>query len=257
MDYFKEEEKLLLIEGELTDTMLLLGLDCLRRANIYQKGLYYQAFYSLGVGIERLLKLIIITKYRVDNGGDFPDNSYVRKYGHDIYKMIEQVKPDLLEDDVSCLVIKFLSDFSKTTRYYNLDSITGCGINKLNPLSEWKKIEEVIISKYVRKKKEIMNKNELASMLDGVMNINFFDMDCNTINSSIDILDEIENRDLIQGYNVLVIFKIIRSLVSDLSILEHKHYYFPYLWEIFRYFLGEFTDSQIRYRKNWRSFINC
>ena len=60
MEEFNQAEKLLLIEGSLSAYALANGLDCLRRANVYEKGMYYQSFFSLSIGIERLLKLIII-----------------------------------------------------------------------------------------------------------------------------------------------------------------------------------------------------
>ena len=71
MENFNEKEKLLFLESNLTLTSLADGLDCLRYASTYYKGLYYQAFFSLAIGIERLLKLIFINKYRIDSGGKF------------------------------------------------------------------------------------------------------------------------------------------------------------------------------------------
>ena len=42
---FEEKERLLANEAELTSSMLANGLTSLRKANVYNKGLYYQAFF--------------------------------------------------------------------------------------------------------------------------------------------------------------------------------------------------------------------
>lgn len=44
-DMFTEKEKLLANEAALTASLLGNGLNALRKANIYNKGLYYQAFF--------------------------------------------------------------------------------------------------------------------------------------------------------------------------------------------------------------------
>lgn len=80
MEYFSEDEKFLLLEANLTLATIADGLDCLKNANVYQKGIFYQAFFSLSIGIERLLKLIIIDKHRIENQGRFPSNKVIRNY---------------------------------------------------------------------------------------------------------------------------------------------------------------------------------
>ena len=130
MEEFSKEERLLLIEGSLTAFSLAEGLDCLRKANVYEKGLYYQAFFSLSIGIERLLKLIIIYDYRVKNNGKFPENKEIKTKGHDLHEMFNIVVPSILENNIYNSTISFLSDFAKTTRYYNLDVLTGKEIQK-------------------------------------------------------------------------------------------------------------------------------
>lgn len=130
---FSREEKLLLIEGSLTAFALADGLDCLRKANVYEKGMYYKAFFSLSIGLERLLKLIIMYEYRIRNNGNFPDNKEIKTKGHNLYEMFNIVVPEILENDLYNNIIKFLSNFAKTTRYYNLDVLTGEEIQELNP----------------------------------------------------------------------------------------------------------------------------
>lgn len=91
MEYFKDEEKLLLLEANLTLATIADGLHCLKRANMYQKGLYYQAFFSLSIGIERILKLIVIDKYRSETDEKFPNNKVIKNYAHHIYQMVDEI----------------------------------------------------------------------------------------------------------------------------------------------------------------------
>ena len=58
---FSGKELNLSNEASLTASLLGNGLNALRKADLYNKGLYYQAFFSLSIGIERLLKIIVIT----------------------------------------------------------------------------------------------------------------------------------------------------------------------------------------------------
>ena len=70
---FSEKELQLKREAELTAAMLKSGLNSLRKAAAYgSMGEFCQSFFSLSIGIERMLKIIIITEYRTDNDGKFP-----------------------------------------------------------------------------------------------------------------------------------------------------------------------------------------
>ena len=46
---FTEKERILANEAALTASLLGNGLNSLRRADMYNKGLYYQAFFSLSI----------------------------------------------------------------------------------------------------------------------------------------------------------------------------------------------------------------
>ena len=47
-------------EGYLISSCLSMGLTELRKADVYNKGAFYSSFFNLSVGLERLLKSIII-----------------------------------------------------------------------------------------------------------------------------------------------------------------------------------------------------
>lgn len=253
MEEFDQAEKLLLIEGSLSAYALANGLDCLRRANVYEKGMYYQSFFSLSIGIERLLKLIIIYEYRIKNDGKFPDNKVIKQKGHDLYEMISTIKPKLLENELYKNTIKFLSEFAQNTRYYNLNVLTGREIHNLNPIEEWNNIEKMILKEYNVKIENTPNKEEMVNKINQISDILFLDMNLNLVNNAEYIVDEMEKRNIIQGYDVLVFYKIIRSLVETLTEYELKNNLFPYLREYFIYFRADYTDGEIRRKKSWRN----
>lgn len=255
MKNLSKEETLLITEGKLVNAMLLEGLDCLRHTDIGNQGLYYQAFYSIGYGLERLLKLIIIEDYRSKNNNKLPNNGYLKKFSHNIYKMVETYTPNLLENQINKQIITFFSNFVYKSRYYNLDILTGGYNENLNPLEEWREVEDLIIKTYVKNIKQIPNKEELAKLLDETTYIYMNDMKGNKITSYTQLLGEYETIKIRQEYSVLVCFKLIQNLVKILSEIEYNYCLYPYLWEILRNFQGTYTDSEIRKKKKWRNLI--
>lgn len=255
MEYFNEQEKLLLLEANLTLATIADGLDCLKNADTYKKGLYYQAFFSLSIGIERIIKLIIIDKYRIENQGEFPSNKIIRNYGHELYKMVKEYDPKLLENKIYNKVIIFLDNFAKKTRYYNLDILTGKQVEFLNPLSNWNEIEKEILEEYNVKIKPIANKKILANLINQTFDIMYLNNSLQTVNSGMGILEEFETRETFQEYNVLVCYKIIKSLIGILIQNEREFHLYPYLWEIFDFFSGNSTDYEIRKKSMWLDIV--
>lgn len=255
MEKFSVEEQLLITEAKLINALILEGLDCLRHSSFGNSGLYYQAFYSISCGIERLLKLIIIEDYRSKNNNKMPNNGYLKKFSHNIYQMIEDYTPSLLELEMNRKVLEFFSSFAKKARYYNLDILTG-GYNEfLNPLEEWRIIEDKILSSYNKRGSKIQNREVLANILDENYCIYLAGMDGKTINSASELLREYEMVTCRQEYDVLVCFKIVRRLVDCLCEIEFKYNLYPYLWDVFRDIRGSYTDREIRLKKKWRDLI--
>jgi len=149
-----EKEKLLLNEAKLTCSMLGNGLNSLRKSSILNVGLYYQSFFSLSIGIERLLKIIIIIKYRCENNGFFPTSEEikVKSFGHNIIKLIDFLDIKI-ENEIELKILEFLNNFSKKSRYFNIDGIINENIDYENPLHSWKKIQEDIL-KIIKKGKK-------------------------------------------------------------------------------------------------------
>ena len=144
---------LIMKEAGLSASSIEQGLTALRRANFVQKWIYYQAFFLLTIGIERLLKLTIITIHRVEEN-KLPDNGLLKSYGHDIEKLFESVskhlspKSKFLDSDVLYKqILSFLSQYASKSRYYNLDSLSGIG-KTTDPLHQWQSIQTEIIKRH-------------------------------------------------------------------------------------------------------------
>ena len=111
----------------------------------------------------------------------------------------------------------------------------------------------MILKEYNVKIENTPNKEEMVNKINQISDILFLDMNLNLVNNAEYIVDEIERRHIIQGYDVLVFYKIIRSLVETLTEYELKNNLFPYLREYFIYFRADYTDGEIRRKKSWRN----
>ena len=167
---FNEKEIMLKNEASLVSSLLGNGLNSLRKSNLNNIGLYYQAFFSLAIGLERLLKIILITQYRVQNNEEFPKQLPLKDYGHDLLKLTKLANINLNDkDDIHYRILEFLNNFSQKARYYNLDNIINENSkNNLDPLSDWAIIENLIYEK-IPYKNNIANKKALVSLTDTIV----------------------------------------------------------------------------------------
>ena len=245
-----KEESLILIEANIANDMMLDGLTGLRKANNFEIEKYYKSFFLLSIGIERLLKLILIYEYKKKNDGKLPSNKILKDSGHNIKKMIKTSCPNLLDKYIYNIVIEFITDFAKNTRYYNLDILTGKEL-EADPISVWNIIEGIILKTYNAKIPVIQNNQILKNMIKEFTDMHITLSDGTTTDNIEPLLFEIETKDIIQGYNVLVFYEIIQSLVEILVDYQGNNTY-PDMREIFRIFLASYTKSEIRNKKNWK-----
>jgi hypothetical protein len=118
-------------------------------------GPLYAAFFHYAIGLERLLKVLLI----LDSWHDerkFPDNAKLKEYGgssgHDLVMLHEYIntlfskyyvdrksKSEL--DAINTELLKFLADFANGSRYYNLDSLAkGTAKAEKNPIYRWQRL---------------------------------------------------------------------------------------------------------------------
>ena len=246
---FSEKERLLANEASLTSSLLGSGLNALRRADTYNKGLYYQAFFSLSIGIERLLKIIIINQHRCKNDGAFPKDIELKKLGHNLIELCEHTGISFT-NSLHIKIIEFLGNFSMKARYYNIDFMVDIPNKYADPLKDWDLIEKCIL-KTVPHKKTVRNKEILAGLLDEVSVIRQHDLQGNLMTSAMDLLNDFEARDTIQGYSTQLTFEIITVLANKVRALEREKYLMPVLSEFFVLFHNHWKPFETRRKKNW------
>lgn len=123
-------------EASMAAEHLAIGVTALGRANYVHKAYYYQAFFALGVGLERSAKVALVVDYALDNSGRYPPEENFRRYGHDLSALLENTdrmaeKRNLLRKEnrlphstIHKGIIGVLTDFANNiTRYYNLNLI--------------------------------------------------------------------------------------------------------------------------------------
>jgi hypothetical protein len=139
-------------EVELAKRLTCSGLTAIRKASARRPGIYYDAFFGLSIGLERLAKLVWLIDECVTRGGKFPTDGDLKKLGHDILALLDKAmtirssrqhqiggaERVLSGDAVTLAVIKFLSDFAKATRYFNIDfMVGGKSKNMGDPVAVW------------------------------------------------------------------------------------------------------------------------
>lgn len=257
MNITEKESALLINEGYLASSSINHGLTSLRKATVAQKGEFYLAFFNLSIGLERLMKLIIIQDFRAKNS-HIPDNKYIRSYSHNLEKLFETCRVIGEEhtviaksDQISLEILKMLSDFSQSTRYYNLDYITGKN-HAENPLERWSEIQSLLMnSYYVDKPMVPVQIKELFEFIDEISVTMASNMNATPYKKASDYLFDIEGDRKIQGYAVYHIFILIVELVEILRAIEYSYNLYPCLREFFEQFHGHYKLSEIVRKKKW------
>lgn len=172
-------------EASLVSQIIGSGATALGRAS-YGSGFgeYYTAFFGLSIGIERLAKLILVADYAMDNGGTLPGQSVVRKYGHKIKSLIDDVDriaekrnisvPFLPPNDPICTaVINCLDAFSDASkgRYANFEAIGNPNFHASDePVNKWwSEVVEPILDKHYRGKKAEAGVKHRAAVIDALI----------------------------------------------------------------------------------------
>lgn len=153
---FPETHRLLMQEGHLISSCLSAGLTSLARAGTHDKGAFYSALFNLSIGLERLCKSMIIIERMLTSNLVAPSEAEMRRLGHNLLKLYDEICAISISrnmplkgfgelDSITQSVIRLLNDFSKSSRYHNLDTLASGGGGK-DPLAEWNKILGEIVS---------------------------------------------------------------------------------------------------------------
>ncbi len=278
---FSRTFSLLQQEGHLARTSLLSGIDLLLKANLdeRQTGNFYSAFFQLTIGIERILKLVVITNHMLENDYKPPTDEQLKKnYGHKIkttYLLALSVRNKWGNEKVAApasdsaedKILNFLEGFANKSRYYNLRELNNTTAER-GPLGDWYSICEEVASAeigYVKLEKyaeKVMHQLDKAGMVGYSQKFNFD-------GHPMTMFDEIWRMHLIRRTAPHLVWKIVQFINPLYDALKYIAYeatdyenngrfelpIIPHLYEFFVFSLATKPDA-LR-RKSWtRIFLD-
>lgn len=246
------------------------GLTTIRKAHYANTGIYTNAFFQLTIGLERILKLILVVDFMLDNGGGFPDDKYVRAKGHSLLELIKSARdvanrrslkvgyayPD---DPITDAIVDVLTEFATATRYYNLDYLTGGKSKDMSdPLKAWyERVGALIFEKHHSAKKRDMEQaraKAIAGVVGDVMSIRFTREDGRPIDTAEAMFSEGPKVELLQKWGQFYCVRLVRYFAVFLSELGReawgKNEDVPYFSYFFRVFSND--DAYIKSVKTWK-----
>jgi hypothetical protein len=233
------------------------GLTTIRKANFVEHWNYGSSFFQLTIGIERLGKLILIRKFQRINNGRFPDNNYIRKFSHNISELIDEIIKDSIpkfigKNAIVDSIIKFFSDFARSVRYFNLDSITKEVSKDHDPMLQWKLIQDKIVELHYKKREFSSTDNLLINSIEENAIFLHNDLDGKAINSASDYFNKCKTVDVVQKYSVFYIYNLIKDIIRVIHEEECLFYTMPVMSEFFPLFYEKsLTKQKILNRKKW------
>lgn len=259
-------------EAGIAGAMLASGVTLLGKADAWHHAVYNAAFFDLSVGFERLAKLIVVVDHAANHDGTFPDNKTLKDhYRHDLRSLLdyaEGLAPKYLAGheygstpgtDIHRGVIEVLSDFARSTRYYNLDTLTqGNASSKMDPIAAWyQRVGLPILQKHYSKRQRA-NDAEMASFLEATIADSIFVLNTQedgTSSSSLGAASINQSQaEVIGKYGRFYTLQIVRHLAFLLWEVQgeaHKHRLekIPFLHEFFVVFMG--PDEQLKRYRKW------
>ena len=260
----KKKEILLVREASMASMSIGIGLTHIRKYDFVQPGFFYSSLYSITTGIERLMKLILIYRYRVENSDKFPDNGQLKAFGHkisDLFNLSLSINSDFgfkneediyKKDTLSGIILNFLSDFANQARYYNLDTLTGRQQNNKEPMKRWdEEVNSVILKRHYKPKKEKLEQiKAIAAMAENSTFVKFSDDGGNDVGSLRDFYLKGDQVTTKQKYSMYYIYVIVRFLSNLLADLQREGRLYPVLQEFFVVFRNS-DKSYVLNKKSW------
>lgn len=277
---FDKKFSLLAQEAHLTKNSLLSGFDLLLKANFFQDkdGYFYSAFFHLSIGIERLLKLAVVTHHMLTNNHQTPTTKQLKGFGHKINVLYEEcirlkpiyshpnaVAPTLTANDKDLL--NFISEYGDGARYFNLNEICEAKMDR-SPLYKWLDIARSVYEEYTPYHVRERSGMSLMYRMDRQGPPNIFTSHLDEHGHPMMVFDCLHRQYVIEKSAPLIIWRIIEVLqpihflltsmarkasehekTNEISSMVIPHY------EDFFYFLLANKESAKR-RKKWLDIFN-
>jgi hypothetical protein len=257
-DINSKEVILISNEALIASTCIEQGLTALRKASFTNKKKYYQSFFMLSIGIERILKLTYVIKCTVNNNC-LPPNDSLKSFGHNLLSLFEnitqEVRPNenfLLKDhnQIHSKIINLLNEFGKSSRYYNLDSLNGQGDQK-DPLAKWYSIQLLILGRHLKNLNNIPD--SVISKINSFSLIHIYNENNTLISDAKTLTENIDNSNILKEYSVLYVYQLLDYIITILLDLNEAKRMLPELRDYFFLFRNPsyMTNTRIRNKKDW------
>ncbi|OCI91442.1 hypothetical protein A6U85_24050 [Agrobacterium sp. 13-626] len=261
-------------EAQLVRHLLGSGATALGRANYAdKKGEYYTAFFALSVGLERLCKLILVINHARENGGQMPSQDVVRRYGHQLEKLIDAVTAATARhsirqhhnrpiDVIVSAIVSNLDAFAdaRRGRYANFEALGDPNLTSHEPISKWwNEVAEPILEQHYRGTKTQARVESNAQLIDQL--IGDFTLVHHTSETR-ETMTDVETTSKRTGqtaivqkwarYYTLTLIRWLSDVYKEMAykaVYKEGHDAFYGSWEFFDTFLVD--DRFLRTRRVW------
>lgn len=273
---FDKKCSLLVQEAHLTKNSLLSGFDNLLKANFFQdkEGFFYSSFFNLSIGIERILKLAVVTHYMLTSNYQTPTIKQLKRdFGHDIrtlYTECLKLLPLYLHPNVSNptrttndeALIDFITEYGVGSRYFNLNEVCEAKQDR-SPLYKWLDIARAIYKDHTPHQTRERSAMSLMYKMDREGSMNGFTSHLDENGHPMMVFDILYRQYVVQKSAPLVIWRLVEvlqpihflltAMVYKATEYEVQHniksMVIPH-YEDFFYFLLSNKDD-IKRRKRW------
>lgn len=261
-------------EASLVRHLIGSGATAIGRANYADKmGEYYTAFFGLSVGLERLSKLVLVAHYAIENNGRMPDEEVVRKFGHkliDLANEVESISEKMQlslrysrpTQEIPQKILECLDSFAdaRRGRYANFASLDNPNLTADEPINKWwGEVAESILEKHYYGKAAQKRVESRAELIDSM--ISPFTMVIQT-NESGHTMQDVESASIRTGQNVVVqkwgryhslsIARWLSTVLSELSHIACHTHGIDGFFGLDEYFYSyTVDDSFLKTRKVW------
>ncbi len=221
-------------ECALAHGLISVGIFTLNSASYKNgEGYYYSAFFNLSIGIERMAKLILVADYIIENNGKLPNKQIIKKYGHDLIKLLEKVetiakkykitlKHERPRDNISTAIISCLDSFANAQkgRYANFNTLGDPNFEPaLEPIKKWweEVAESILDAHYYNKTAEQDVKSQEISNPENMhQNDTLFytDETGNIINTLQGFIERDKKTEIVQKYGCYYTLRIVRWMTE-------------------------------------------
>lgn len=261
-------------EASLVRHLIGSGATAIGRANYADKmGEYYTAFFGLSVGLERLSKLILVAHYAIENSGKMPDEKAVRKFGHKLIDLANEVEgiSERMQlslrysrptQEIPQKILECLDSFAdaRRGRYANFSSLDNPNLTTDEPINKWwGEVAECILKKHYYGKAAQKRVEIRAELIESMIS------SCTMVmytNESGHAMQDVESAFIRAGqneivqkwgrYHSLAIARWLSTVLSELSRIACYTHDIDVFFGLNEYFYSyTVDDSFLKTRKVW------